>query len=106
VTLVCLVLGCFCSLSFGPWRDVTFCGRGFFDLFDFTVTKFLMPLGGLMMTLFVGWYLDRRLVESELTNAGSISVRAMRLLLFLIRWVAPAGILVIFLNEIIPLFLP
>ncbi len=106
VTLVCLVLGSFCSLSFGPWRDVTICGRGFFDLFDFTVTKFLMPLGGLLMTLFVGWYLDRKLVERQMTNDGSISVRVMRLLLFLIRWVAPAGILVIFLNEIIPLFLP
>ena len=105
VTLVCLVLGCFCSLSFGPWRDVTFCGRGFFDLFDFTVTKFLMPLGGFMMTLFVGWYLDRRLVESELTNAGSISVRMMRPLLFLVRWVAPVGILVIFINELFPLFM-
>ena len=105
VTLICLVLGGFCSLSFGPWQDLTFLGRGFFDLFDFTVTKFLMPLGGLMITLFVGWYLDRKLVEQQLTNDGSISVRAMKPLLFLIRWVAPFGILVIFLNELFPLFI-
>ena len=105
VTLVCLVLGSFCSLSFGPWQDVTFFGRGFFDLFDYTVTKFLMPLGGLLITLFVGWYLDRKLVEQQLTNDGSIPVRTMRPLLFLIRWVAPIGILVIFLNELFPLFL-
>lgn len=106
VTVVCLVLGSCCSLSFGPWQEVTVFGRGFFDLFDFTVTKFLMPLGGLMMTLFVGWYLDRKLVERQLTNAGSIPVRLMRPLLILIRWVAPIGILVIFINEIIPIFLP
>jgi len=105
VTAICLVLGSFCSLSFGPWQDVTVCGRGFFDLFDFTVTKFLMPLGGLMMTLFVGWYLDRKLVEQQLTNDGHIPVHTMRPLLFLIRWIAPAGILVIFINEIIPLFM-
>ena len=105
VTAICLVLGSFCSLSFGPWQDVTVCGRGFFDLFDFTVTKFLMPLGGLMMTLFVGWYLDRKLVEQQLTNDGHIPVHTMRPLLFLIRWIAPAGILVIFINEIIPLFI-
>ena len=101
VTFICLLLGACCSLSFGPWKDVTLFGRGFFDLFDFTVTKFLMPLGGLLMTLFVGWYLDRRLVEQQLTNGGSLSVRSMRPLLVLIRWVAPIGILVIFLNEII-----
>ena len=105
VTIICLALGCFCSLSFGPWQEVTVFGRGFFDLFDFTVTKFLMPLGGLMMTLFVGWYLDRKLVEQQLTNDGSISVRMMRPLLFLVRWVAPIGILVIFINEIIPIFI-
>lgn len=105
VTAVCLVLGSFCSLSFGPWQEVTVCGRGFFDLFDFTVTKFLMPLGGLLMTLFVGWYLDRKLVEQQLTNDGSILVRTMKPLLFLIRWVAPAGILVIFINELIDIFI-
>ena len=105
VTIVCLVLGGFCSLSFGPWQEVTVFGRGIFDLFDYTVTKFLMPLGGLLITLFVGWYLDRKLVEQQLTNDGSISVRTMKPLLFLIRWVAPIGILIIFLNELFPLFM-
>lgn len=105
VTVICLVLGGFCSLSFGPWKEVTFCDKGIFDLFDYTVTKFLMPLGGLLITLFVGWYLDRKLVEQQLTNDGSISVRTMKPLLFLIRWVAPFGILVIFLNELFPLFI-
>ena len=105
VTFICLLLGACCSLSFGPWQEVTVFGRGFFDFFDFTVTKFLMPLGGLLMTLFVGWYLDRKIVEQQLTNDGAISVRLMRPLLVLIRWVAPLGILVIFINEIFPLFM-
>lgn len=105
VTVICMVLGGFCSLSFGPWKEVTFCDKGIFDLFDYTVTKFLMPLGGLLITLFVGWYLDRKLVEQQLTNDGSIPVRTMKPLLFLIRWVAPFGILVIFLNELFPLFI-
>ena len=105
VTAVCIVLGACCSLSFGPWQEVKVLGRGFFDLFDFTVTKFLMPLGGLLMTLFVGWYMDRRLVEQQLTNGGTLSVRLMRPLLALIRWVAPAGILLIFINELFPFFM-
>jgi NSS family neurotransmitter:Na+ symporter len=105
VTVICMVLGGFCSLSFGPWKEVTFCDKGIFDLFDYTVTKFLMPLGGLLITLFVGWYFDRKLVEQQLTNDGSIPVRTMKPLLFLIRWVAPFGILVIFLNELFPLFI-
>ena len=55
--------------------------------------------------MFVGWWLDRKLVDAQLTNDGSISIRAMKPLLFLIRWVAPIGILVIFVNELFPLFM-
>jgi NSS family neurotransmitter:Na+ symporter len=105
VTAICLLLGSFCSLSFGPWQEIKVFGLGIFDLFDVTVTKFLMPLGGLLMTLFVGHYLDKRLVEQQLTNNGHTHVRFMRLLLLLIRWVVPAGILIIFLNELIPLII-
>lgn len=105
VTAICLLLGSFCSLSFGPWQEIKVLGLGIFDLFDVTVTKFLMPLGGLLMTLFVGHYLDKRLVEQQLTNNGHTPVRFMRPLLLLIRWVVPAGILIIFLNELIPLII-
>lgn len=100
VTVICLVLGSFCSLSFGPWKEVTFFGYGFFDLFDMMVTKFLMPIGGFLMTIFVGWRMERKLVEQQLTGGGALSARTLRLLLVLIRWVAPVGIVVIFLNEL------
>ena len=104
VTVLCTVLGAACSLSFGPWRDVTVMGMGFFDLFDFIMTKFLMPLGGLAMTLFVGWYMERRLVEQQLLGGDALSVRLLRPLLVLIRWVAPIGILVLFVHELLPNF--
>ncbi len=100
VTVICLVLGSFCSLSFGPWKGVTVFGYGFFDLFDMMVTKFLMPIGGFLITVFVGWRMERKLVEQQLTGGGALSARTLRLLLVLIRWVAPVGIVVIFLNEL------
>ena len=100
VTVICLVLGSFCSLSFGPWKEVTVFGYGFFDLFDMMVTKFLMPIGGFLITIFVGWRMERKLVEQQLTGGGALSARTLRLLLVLIRWVAPVGIVVIFLNEL------
>lgn len=100
VTVICLVLGSFCSLSFGPWKEVTVFGHGIFDLFDMMVTKFLMPIGGFLITVFVGWRMERKLVEQQLTGGGALSARTLRLLLVLIRWVAPVGIVVIFLNEL------
>ncbi len=100
VTVVCMLLGTACSLSFGIWSGVKVMGMGFFDLFDFLTAKFLMPLGGILITTFVGWYLRRRLVVSQLTNNGTVRVRCLYLLLFLIRWVAPIGVAIVFLNEL------
>lgn len=100
VTSICLLLGTACSLSFGVWSEVKLFGMGFFDLFDFVTAKYMMPLGGLLITLFVGWYLNQKIVRDELTNEGTLQVRSYRFLLFLIRWVAPVGVVIIFLNEL------
>jgi len=100
VTIICLGLGTACSLSFGVWSDVKIWNRGFFDLFDFLTAKFLMPLGGILITMFVEWYLNRKFVVAELTNHGTVRVRGLRILLFLIRWVAPIGVGIVFLNEL------
>ncbi len=98
VTLICLLGGVACSLSFGAWREMKVFGMGFFDLFDYLTAKFIMPLGGIAITLFVGWVMERKMVAAELTNAGTCHRHAARVLLFLIRWVAPLGVAVIFLN--------
>ena len=100
VTLICLLLGTACCLSFGPWSELKIWGMGFFDLFDFLTAKFMMPLGGILITMFVEWYLDRKLVVDELTNGGTLKVRGLGFLLFLVRWVAPIGVGIVFLNEL------
>lgn len=104
VTLVYLVLGAACSLSFGPWKDYTLAGKTVFGWFDFATAMFIMPVGGIFISLFAGWCLERKLVTDELTNNGTLKVRGLKLLLFLIRWVAPIGVGMVFLNEVAKLF--
>lgn len=100
VTGVCMILGTFCSLSFGPWQDVTIFGMGFFDLFDFLTAKFFMPLGGIGLCLFVGWYMDKKTVRDELTNSGTAPTPLYGVFMFLVRFVAPVCIALVFLNEL------
>lgn len=100
VTTICAGLGICCSLSFGPWADVTVFGMGFFDLFDFVTAKFFMPLGGIFICLFVGWVMKRDVVRDELQGKG-ISPWLFNLLLLLIRFVAPVFISIVFLYELI-----
>ncbi len=100
VASVCVVFGSMCSLSFGIWKEVTVCGLGFFDLFDFLVAKLLMPFGSLAMCVFVGWIVDESVVRDELTNGGTINKNIYPVYMFLVRYVAPIGIILIFVNEL------
>ena len=96
-----MVSAVLCSLSFGVLSDFTIFGLTIFGLFDFCASKIIMPAGGLIICLFVGWYLDRKLVHSELTNGGTVPFRLFRFYIFLVRYVVPIAIALIFINELL-----
>lgn len=100
VTAGCILLAIACSLSMGVWNGFRIGGLCLFDLFDFVSAKIILPLGGIIICLFVGWRLDRQLVCNEVTNNGSLRIRLFRLYIFLVRWVAPLAISIIFINEL------
>lgn len=100
VGAVCLLLGTFCSLSFGAWKDVTFFGLGFFDFFDFLVAKFIMPIGGMLMCVFLGWVVDEKVLRAEMTNNGTIRCPLYPIYRFIIRYLAPLCIMLVFANEL------
>ena len=100
VTAGCILLAIACSLSMGVWNGFRIGGLCLFDLFDFVSAKIILPLGGIIICFFVGWRLDRQLVYNEVTNNGSLRIRLFRLYIFLVRWVAPLAISIIFINEL------
>ena len=104
MTGVCMVLGALCSLSFGPLADFRpFFGLGFFDAFDALTAQWIMPLSGIVLSLFVGWRLPKSLVIEELTNHHTLRLPTWLFhgFFFIIRWLAPIAITLIFLNEIL-----
>ena len=102
VSLAAWVLGVGCTLSMSPgcakWLSVT--GLSLFDLFDKVTANYLMPLGGLLISLFVGWRMDRRVLHDTLTNFGKDSGAYVPLFLFVVRFFAPLCILLIFLSGV------
>lgn len=99
ITAVCLVLGIICSFSFGIWEDITIFGLGFFDLFDFIVAKLIMPIGGLLICVFLGWIVDEKVLHDEITNMGTLRAPYYKVYRFIIRYLAPICILLIFINQ-------
>ncbi len=100
VTLGCITIGVFSSLSLGILREYTLFDKGVFDLLDFVTAKIMLPLGGLLVCIFVGWYLKRSVSYEELTNGGKLKPVFFNLYIFILRFVAPVAISLIFINEL------
>jgi len=96
-------LGGLCSLSFGPLADVKVFGMGLFDLFDTVASNVLLTVGGLLVVLFVGWKMPKADVFDELTNGGTKrrNVRLFDFFYFLIRYVAPVGVAILILSNLL-----
>ena len=99
VTAFCLVMGILSSLSLGVWDDKIF-NLSFFDLLDFVTAKLMLPFGGFLIALFVGWYLKRTVSVNELTNYGMLKVSYLPIYMIIIKYIAPVAIAFIFVNEL------
>lgn len=100
VTGGCMLLGILCSLSLGVGKGYTIFGMGMFDLFDYATAKIMLPLGGLCVSLFIGWYLDKKIVWEEVSNDGAIKAPFYKALVFVLKFIAPIAITIIFVKEL------
>lgn len=100
VVIAVLLLSVLSSLSFGSWKEVKVLGMTFFELFDNVTSKVLMPLGGLLISLFAGWVMPANLLKQEISNEGALKLRLFTVYLFLIRYIAPLGIIAVLLNQL------
>ncbi|NLD64194.1 MAG: sodium-dependent transporter, partial [Bacteroidales bacterium] len=85
------ILGIAASLSWGVMKDVKLFRLNIFDLFNFTTANILLPLGGLLIVAFLGWFFPGRSVRDELSNEGVLPVRYFPLYRFIIRFIAPVA---------------
>ena len=101
--VVAWLLGILCSLSFGPLADFRIFGQTVFNLFDKLSANVLMPAGGLLLVIFVGWVMKKSDVVDELTNGGTLktNVRMSGFIYFLIRYVCPLAVLAVFASALI-----
>lgn len=99
-TISMLVLGIIASLSLGLTSKIRLFGLNTFDLFNTTTANILLPLGGLLIVIFLGWFFPGKDVRDELSNGGKLKARYYSLYIFIIRFVAPIAITIVFLNGI------
>ncbi|WP_317045057.1 sodium-dependent transporter [Alkalitalea saponilacus] len=70
-----------------------------FNFFENTSSNILLPLGGLLIVIFVGWFLGKKVVREELEADGRVAFY-FRLFVPAIRFLAPIAIAMVFLNAL------
>ena len=97
ISLFVWVLGIGSALSFNIWSDFSLIGgRNFLDSMDFIANQILLPLGGMLIAIFVGWFMKKSLIVDEL---GPINNYLYVLWRFFVKFIAPACVGYIFYRQ-------
>ncbi|MBN2610903.1 MAG: sodium-dependent transporter [Bacteroidales bacterium] len=109
-TLLITLLGAVAALSWYVFKDFSvknindvtgeISAFNFFMILDYISLKYLLPLGGLLIVIYLGWFSPRDKVLKELSNEGKLKVNYFKVLMFLVRFVVPIAIIIVFLNEV------
>lgn len=96
---LCVPLVVLASLSLGHLDNLQILGHNIFDFLDKITSQIFMPLGGLLICIFIGWILPSERLKDNLSNKGKIKLRLWSIFRFLVRYVSPLVILLIFLGQ-------
>ena len=99
VMLPLLLFGSLSSLSMGSLSGFRIFGLSFFNLLDTVATNILLPLGSMAMCIYAGWFAPKGMIADQLSNGSAVRSAATRIVLFIIKWIAPVAIAVILLAQ-------
>lgn len=98
-TILISILGILCSLSMGDLSSLKLFGLNIFDLIDWISANLFLPIGGLFISIFVGWFYGRKKVKEELAKGMTPSKILLSVFLFLVKFIAPLAIAIVLLNK-------
>ena len=98
-TGVCSMIAVLCSLSMGAVDEIAFFGVPLLDCCDYVTAQVMLPAGAFLTSLFIGWFVDQRLLRDEFTNHGTVGTSLFRAYQFAVRFIVPLCILLIFLHQ-------
>lgn len=102
--LIIIGFGLFATLSADKGSvlgGVKIFGKSFFDLFDFVSSNILLPAGGLLIALFIGYTAKKNEVVKELSNNGKLSNGwAIGIYYAIVRFITPILLVIVFLNSL------
>ena len=100
---VMIALGTLSCQGYGPLASVTIIGMPFLDFFDFLTNSVMMPLSALAICILVSRHMGLAMVDQEVMRDGH-PFKRRRVFAFMIRYVCPIFVIIIFLSSVASAF--
>ena len=94
------LVGIVATLSFSDLSNIKLFNLSIFDLLDYVSANILLPVGALAIVIFLGWYLGKKVIADELSNQGILKMKFLGVFVFIIKFIAPIAIALVFFNSI------
>ncbi|KAB7707535.1 hypothetical protein F9802_07245 [Bacillus aerolatus] len=88
------------ALSSSVLANVQFLDKTVFDATDFLVSNILLPLGNLLIALFIAWKMNQQLVKEEFMSGRQLSPGTYSAWHLLMKWIVPLTIIIVFINTL------
>lgn len=95
IGFVIWILGVGTILSFNEWSEFKIFGMTIFDTLDFLTANIMLPLGGLLIAVFVAWKMKEKDVRDEVKIQSPVLFEVWRLIL---KFIAPVAIAIVLIN--------
>jgi NSS family neurotransmitter:Na+ symporter len=93
------VIGSPAALSSSTLAGVKVFGMTFFDLYDYVSSNLLLPVGGLFLAVFAGWFWGYPQVKAALTNEGKLANEGVVKILYgILRFITPILVVIVLLK--------
>jgi len=95
---VIFILGIPSGLSFGLLADAKLLGMTFFDHIDNIASNYLLPIGGMLTAIFVGWIWGTKEAHLEIERHET-EFHWAAYWEFVVRYIAPIAVAIVFLAK-------
>ena len=101
-TVSIIAVGMIASLSNGILGHIKLgkAEENIFDFIDSTTANYFLTFAALISVIFLGWFLDKEVVKKQITSDGAVKAGYMNVFVFLVKFVVPVAIILVFLFQI------
>lgn len=101
MTIAVYLAGIPSALSYSTLSNVKLLkGMEVLDSLDYVASNYMLPIGGLLIAIYTGFILDKKIAKAEITDEGKRYLMIFNVWYFTIRYIAPVAVLIVFLTKI------